>query len=196
MPVKNIRQNKEQIRNLARKYRASMKPSKKQELDSILQRNFLDSGCYEKAKLLLAFSSKSIEVSTELIISTALSQGKALALPRCRDNNRMDFYLVSGISQLARGSYGLLEPDIKQCRLVTDFEDSVCLVPGLSFDREGYRLGFGKGYYDRFLIDFSGVTVGLCYGKCIWDKLPRGYYDRPVDRVITEKYTIDLRNQG
>jgi len=62
-------------------------------------------------------------------------------------------------------------------------------VPGLSFDLQGYRLGFGKGYYDRFLSDFGGVTVGVCYGKCTVTELPRGAFDRAVDIVMTEKFS-------
>lgn len=193
MPVKNIKQNKAQIRNTAKKYRLNMEPEKKQTLDKILQENFIASDFFRKADLLLAFVSKEIEVSTELIIKTALAQGKSLALPKCREANQMDFYLIEDLSSLSRGSYGLLEPDGEKCRILKNFEDSVCLVPGLVFDREGYRLGFGKGYYDRFLLSYPGETVGICYGKCIENNLPRGYYDRPVNAVITEKYTIDLR---
>lgn len=196
MPVKNIRQRKEQIRSQAKKYRLGLDEERKRQLDNILQKNFIASAFYRDSALLLAFMSKDIEVSTELIIKTSLSQGKALALPRCRENSQMDFYLVSDLSQLEKGSYGLLEPNPEKCPLVKDFAGSVCLVPGLVFDREGYRIGFGKGYYDRFLTDYQGITVGICYGKCIEDKLPRGYFDRPVDGVITEKYTMDLRFQG
>lgn len=86
-----------------------------------------------------------------------------------------------------------MEPNTDKCEILSDFSDSVCLVPGLAFDREGYRIGFGKGYYDRFLLNFSGLTVGMCYNKCIEDNLPRGYYDCPVDILITEKYKIDTR---
>lgn len=193
MPVKNIKQSKDQIRNIAKKYRLNMEPSQKQNLDKILQENFIISDFYKDSELLLAFVSKKIEVSTELIIKTALNDGKRLALPRCKEENQMDFYYVEDTSQLIKGSYDLLEPDIEKCSIVSNFANSVCLVPGLVFDREGYRLGFGKGYYDRFLLEFNGITVGICYGKCIENKLPRGYYDRPVNAVITEKYTIDLR---
>ncbi len=67
------------------------------------------------------------------------------------------------------------------------------MVPGLVYDRDGYRLGFGKGYYDRFLLNFEGVTVGVCYSRCVEHELPRGYYDRPINMVVTERYTIDTR---
>ena len=193
MPVKNIKQRKEQIRNISKKYRLNMDSLQKASLDLFLQEQFINSEYFANSRVILAFVSKGIEVSTELIIKTALEKGKKLALPRCKENNQMDFYLVTGISQLEKGSYGLMEPNTDKCEILSDFSDSVCLVPGLAFDREGYRIGFGKGYYDRFLLNFSGLTVGMCYNKCIEDNLPRGYYDRPVDILITEKYKIDTR---
>ena len=62
------------------------------------------------------------------------------------------------------------------------------MVPGLCFDLEGYRVGFGKGYYDRFLDEFGGVTVGICYAKYTLKQLPRGAHDRRTDIIVTEKF--------
>ena len=193
MPLKNLRQTKNQIRSLCKKYRTQLSAEQKNKLDKILQENFIKSDYYKKADLLLCYMSKDIEVSTSLIINDALKSGKRLALPRCKDGNTMDFYAVGDLSCLKAGSYGLSEPDPALCGKVTDFSGSLCLVPGLAFDREGYRLGFGKGYYDRFLADSGILTLSLCYTKCMYSALPRGYYDKPVNIVITEKYTLDTR---
>lgn len=194
MSIKNIKQQKVQIRSVCKKYRLNLYKTQKEKMDIILQKNFLDSSYYNNAELLLAFAAKDIEVSTDLIMDTAMSTGKKLALPKCKAENQMDFYYVSDKSQLVKGFYDLWEPDTEKCELVQDFKNAVCLVPGLAFDREGYRIGFGKGYYDRFLQNFLGTTVGICYSKCIENLLPRGYYDRPIDAVITEKYTIDIQS--
>ncbi len=193
MPVKNIKQRKLQIRNVCKKYRNNLPAEKKQQFDIILQEKFLQTEEYINAEILLAFVSKDIEINTELIIKQALADGKTLALPKCKEENLMDFYIVKDLSQLKEGYYGLLEPDPNQCTKLLNTENSVCLVPGLAFDREGYRIGFGKGYYDRFLLDYKGVTVGMCYTKCVEETLPKGYYDRPIDILITEKYKIDTR---
>ena len=193
MPVKNIKQRKLQIRNVCKKYRNNLSAEKKQQFDLILQEKFLQTEEYKNAKVLLAFVSKDIEINTELIIKQALSDGKTLALPKCKEENLMDFYIVDDLSQLMEGYYGLLEPNPEKCKMLSETENAVCLVPGLAFDREGYRIGFGKGYYDRFLLDYKGITVGMCYTKCVEEALPKGYYDRPIDILITEKYKIDTR---
>ena len=174
MPVKNIKQRKLQIRNVCKKYRNNLSAEKKQQFDLILQEKFLQTEEYKNAKVLLAFVSKDIEINTELIIKQALSDGKILALPKCKEENLMDFYRVDDLSQLMEGDYGLLEPNPEKCKMLSETENTVCLVPGLAFDREGYRIGFGKGYYDRFLLDYKGITVGMCYTKCVEEALPTG----------------------
>ena len=193
MPVKNIKQRKLEIRNICKKFRNNLPAEKKQQLDLILQEKFLQTEEYKNTKTLLAFVSKDIEINTEKIIEQALADGKTLALPKCKEENLMDFYIVNSLSQLKEGYYGLLEPDPEKCTILKDTANTICLVPGLAFDREGYRIGFGKGYYDRFLLDYNGVTVGMCYAKCVHESLPKGYYDRPIDILITEKYKIDTR---
>ena len=65
---------------------------------------------------------------------------------------------------------------------------SFCVLPGLGFDLEGYRLGYGKGYYDRFLSRYPGVTAGVCYTACLKTQLPHGRYDRRADILVTEKF--------
>jgi len=77
----------------------------------------------------------------------------------------------------------------EKCRLLTQYNNSVCIVPGLSFDYDGFRLGYGKGYYDRFLSGFDGDSIGLCYGECVCKRLPHGRYDRAVDVLVTELFT-------
>ncbi len=192
MPIKNIKKHKEQIRNVAKKYRTNLKPEKKKELDIIIQENFLNSDYYTNAQTILAYVSKNIEISTDLILQSVLESGKNLALPKCREGNKIDFFIVSDLSQLKKGFYDLLEPDKEKCEKLSDIKNSICLVPGLVFDREGYRLGFGKGYYDRFLQSYSGICAGMCYCKLVEDKLPRGFYDKPVNVVFTEKFKLDI----
>lgn len=196
MPVKNVRELKSQLRAKHKKIRKSCPPEKKQQLDFALQNAFLASEEYKSCDVLFAFASSPIEVDTSLILETTLKDGKKLALPRCRNNfGEMDFYLVTSLSQLEKGAFSIMEPNPEVCEKYEDFSHGLCLVPGLCFDTQGFRLGFGKGYYDRFLQSFSGTSVGLCYSKCIEHTLPSGVFDRPVDAVITEKYTNRTNNE-
>ena len=179
-----------------KKIRKSCPPEKKQQLDLALQNAFLASEEYKSCDVLFAFASSPIEVDTSLILETTLKDGKKLALPRCRNNfGEMDFYLVTSLSQLEKGAFSIMEPNPEVCEKYEDFSHGLCLVPGLCFDTQGFRLGFGKGYYDRFLQSFSGTSVGLCYSKCMEHTLPSGVFDRPVDAVITEKYTNRTNNE-
>lgn len=195
MPVKNLRQRKTEIRSKYRKIRTNLTGEKKGQLDKAIAQRLLSDRVYKEADAVFAFISKDIEVDTTQIINQALSDGKRVAAPRCSTDDRLiDFYYISSFGDLEKGSYGLMEPDVGVCKKAKPSALSVCVVPGLVFDREGYRLGFGKGYYDRFLVNFPGITVGVCYTRCMEQQLPRGFYDKPVSLVVTEKYTVDTRD--
>lgn len=195
MPIINIREQKNLLRAKHKKLRTAYSVELKQKLDNILFEKFTELKEYKECKTLFAFVSMPIEVNTFPILEKALADGKILALPKCRQNEPiMDFYRVNSLDMLKEGKYSIMEPDEEVCEKITEYSDALCLVPGLSFDLYGYRLGFGKGYYDRFLQNFIGTTVGLCYSKCIEQKLPHGIYDKAVDIIITEKFTNDTRN--
>ena len=100
----------------------------------------------------------------------------------------MEFYYIRSWQDLERASFGVMEPIVQRCERVEDESRGFCLVPGFSFDVQGFRLGYGGGYYDRFLSRFGGFTVGVCYSFCVQWNLPHGYYDRSVDLLVTEKY--------
>lgn len=195
MPVKNLKQRKIELRSKYKKLRSNMTAEQKAKLDQALTDNFISNSEYKSADTLFAFVSKDIEVETKYIINHALFQGKKVAVPKCKTDDRlMDFYYINSFDDLTKGAYDIMEPDTSKCKLAQDYSSGICMVPGLVYDREGYRLGFGKGYYDRFLMNFKGTTIGICYSRCIVEELPRGYYDKPIDLVITEKYTVDTRN--
>ena len=144
---------------------------------------------YQRARRVLLYLSKGSEVDTWPLLDCALAQGKEVYAPRCLERpGEMAFYRVSSREDLQAGAFGLLEPIPGRCPPLERGQGDLCLVPGLAFDREGYRLGYGKGYYDRFLADFPGKTAGICYNCCMRNLLPHGRYDRAVDILVTEKY--------
>lgn len=97
----------------------------------------------------------------------------------------LDFRRVERIDDMEVGAFGICEPS-KTAPSVEIGSRTVCVVPALAFDREGYRLGYGKGFYDRFLADFEGLSVGVTYDALIVDELPRDKYDLCVDMIITQ----------
>ena len=172
--------------------RAELKKSRetlenKELLSKKITDTFLSSELYKNADTLLLYYSVGSEVSTADIFRAALGDGKKTAFPVCVDSNgSMSFYYVSDESELADGMYGIKEPR-KGCEGYDFSHSGLCVVPGLSFDREGYRIGYGKGYYDRFLEKFNGISVGLCYESLVSESLPRDDYDKKVNCLITDK---------
>lgn len=188
MPLKNIRQRKNELRKKYKKLRAECPPDVKQNLDVRLSDNFFELDEYKKSRVIFTFISSAIETDTSLIISRAFSDGKLVAVPKCRDKSGiMDFFYIESYDDLEKGMFSIPEPK-DGCSQAKDFSDGLCIVPGLCYDLLGYRLGFGKGYYDRFLEKFGGTSVGICYSKCVERELPRGNFDKPVDILVTEKF--------
>lgn len=189
--VFDIRPVKDKLRKVSKQYRQSLSESEKQRLDRKIENKFLNMWQYRDSKLILIYVSTEIEIDTKYIIETALKDGKKVAVPKCIDGTRnMDFYIIDSFSCLENGAFGVLEPIPEKCEKLEDFSSGVCVVPALMFDEFGYRLGFGKGYYDRFLAKFSGQTLGMCYNACVKESLPHGKYDRRVEKLVTQSKII------
>ena len=108
----------------------------------------------------------------------------------------MKFYLIEDLAQLEPGAFGVLEPDPERCRELRHYQNSICILPGLGYDLQGYRLGYGKGYYDRFLAAHPQLeTVGLCYGALLLPRLPAAPHDQRVRLVAAEAGAIPCAAQ-
>ena len=184
----DIREIKTDLRSGFKSKRNEMPEHIKLNMDSEIQSRFLTLRQYAKCDTVFTYVSKDLEVDTYAIIRAAWANGKKVAVPKCIEDSKRDFYYIESMDDLEDGSFGVKEPVESKCKKVADLSRGLCIVPGLSFDAEGYRLGYGKGYYDRFLSKFGGETVGLCYSNCIKWKLPHGKYDRAVDVIVTDRY--------
>ncbi|MED9969511.1 MAG: 5-formyltetrahydrofolate cyclo-ligase [Ruminococcus sp.] len=189
MPLINVREKKQALRAKYKKLRQNCPPEVKRRLDEKLTESFLSLNEYKSCETLFTFVSSPIECDTRKIIERALADGKKAAVPKCVSRfGDMRFYYINSLDDLAGGMYGILEPDESRCKPADSYENALCIVPGLCFDYRHYRVGFGKGYYDRFLEQFSGVSVGICYSKYIECEIPRGAFDRNTDILVTEKF--------
>lgn len=192
----NIRQFKIGLREHYKSIRVSMIGQQKDRLDKKIRKKFFATKEYKFNNIIFTYVSKEIEVDTKDIILKAIQDNKIVAVPKCiTDENIMEFYRIKSFEDLDVGVFGVLEPIVERCELITDFSRGLCIVPGFSFDCKGYRLGYGKGYYDRFLSVFEGNTVGLCYHNCMRMLLPHGYFDKPVDILVTDTYIKTIRKQ-
>lgn len=182
----DIRKYKQSIRESSKQRRALMDPELKKRLDRSIAANVRALREYRPAKTLLVYVSTSIEVDTTIIIENAWADGKKVAVPRCIPDTRdMEFHYITSFSQLSSGSFSVLEPD-DSLPVVTDFSDCLMIVPGMQFDMKGYRLGYGKGYYDRYMVRFTGKSAGICYSDELKPYMHHGRYDRSVDIIVTD----------
>ncbi len=189
MPLNDIRPLKAELREKYRRLRQEMPPEIKAEKDEAIAAQVRRLWQYRETDVLFTYVSTPIEVDTHRIIQQALEDGKTLAVPRCVPGTRqMEFYRIDSPDELESGAFGVLEPPANPARLMPADRDGLCLVPAFSYDWSGYRLGYGKGYYDRFLAQFQGHIVGICYSECVQRTLPHGRYDRPVELLVTDTY--------
>lgn len=129
------------------------------------------------------------EPDTARLALRLLKMDKQVVLPRVLPGRRMEARLYRPDLPLVRHPFGMLEPS-QACPVVPPQEISLALVPALCYDRLGYRLGFGGGYYDRWLDDFHGFSAGLCREEFLLDHLPHEAHDRPVCAVVTPQAVL------
>ncbi|MCL2508664.1 MAG: 5-formyltetrahydrofolate cyclo-ligase [Oscillospiraceae bacterium] len=193
----NLKLIKNELREQYKNVRLSLSEDEKNRLDLKIANRVTGLWSFRESDVILCYVSKKIEVGTESIIRAAWRMGKKVAVPDCSEDTReMDFYFISSYDDLRVGAYGLLTPIKERCEPLTDYSQGFCVVPAIAYDSQGYRLGFGKGYYDRFLYNFKGKTAGICYENCMSGELPHGNYDQKVDMVITEKKCIVVSLAG
>lgn len=186
----DIRVHKKELRDKYKQIRRDMPADLKSNHDKQIFSRLVDMEAYKKSKLVLAYVSTEIEVDTIKFIEYALNDNKIVAVPRCVEGTRdMEFYVIKEIEDLEPGSFSVLEPVPEKCRKLDNFENAFCIVPALVYDSYGYRLGYGKGYYDRFLSAHKNMfLVGIGYCCCMVTKLIHGHFDVAVNTIVTEKY--------
>ncbi len=165
--------------------RKSITKEEKRCFDRRIFTFFINSVLYKKADKLLIYVSVNGEVDTLDIISRALSDGKKVAVPYC-SGKEMKFLVINSPDDLSEGEFGIPTADPERCEFVSDFNNTLCIVPGLSFDVKGNRLGYGGGFYDRFLCAHPVDTVGLCYERCLSESVPTEKFDIKINYVLTE----------
>jgi len=145
---------------------------------------------FEKAKTVMFYVSKGREVRTEEMIRESLKMGKKVAVPISKVEKR-DLLpsLLTDYGELVPGTYGILEPREREQRAISLEEIGLIIVPGVAFDRQGNRIGFGRGFYDNFLgkVPANVFRLGLAFQLQVVEELPFEERDVPMDGVVTEK---------
>lgn len=147
---------------------------------------FLAQDFYKNAAVIYPYLAYNTEIVTDEIIEQAWRDGKKVAVPKVLDDGLMEFYYIDSFDVISEGYCGIPEPD---GGIVAKDEKVLILMPGLAFDREHNRIGYGGGFYDRYLeryADTDFVKVSLAYDFQIFDKLEVEEHDQKIDAVITE----------
>ncbi|SDQ22035.1 5-formyltetrahydrofolate cyclo-ligase [Carnobacterium viridans] len=169
----------------------SISAEEKAEIELKLEENLFRSSEWKSAKRIGVTLSQGFEWNTLGIINKAWKEGKIVCAPKCvPEHKAMIFYDFTSTEQLEKGFHNLIEPKPAQTKRVEKAEIDLVLVPGLIFDEKGYRVGFGGGYYDRFLKDFPNHTIGLICSEQVTSALPIEPFDIPVQKTITEKSSL------
>ena len=184
--MSTVLEAKQQLRALLKQKRKTLTAEQKKEWDSAIVAQIAASEQFRRASAILLYAPLEGEINLLPLARLARKQGKAVAFPRCdTETNTMQFYRLEPDARLIQGAYGIAEPPEGAPLCETD-ADTLCVLPALTFDPTGARLGYGKGYYDRFLETFSGVTVGAVYRSFMVKHVPTETHDRPVVYLFTE----------
>ena len=174
--------DKKALRKKIREQKRAMTSAQIEEASRKLAERFLALEAYRKAKTLYGYLPYNQEVRTVPILEQALADGKQVAVPKIYDDE-MRFIYLTDLSQVETGYAGIPEPIADGP--IADDPTALVLMPGLAFDREGHRIGYGGGYYDKFLsAEPTHPTVALCYAFQMVEELPTEEFDIPVDCVL------------
>ena len=178
---------KSELRKQVLQEMKALSQEQKQAIDQALNERLLQHPFYQEAKVIATYLSFPHEFQTQELIEQALRDCKKVLIPKTYPKGRMDF-VVYDPQQLVKTSFGLLEPQ-GDLEVVDVSQIDLIHVPGLAFTTEGYRIGYGGGYYDRYLKHFSGNTLSTVYPCQIRDFIPEDH-DIPVQEVLVDERNL------
>ena len=159
------------------------------EKSEMIMRRVLAFCANRRCKHVMCYVSAQSEVETHALICSLLSMGILVSVPKCVSKTQMEAVCLSDFDDLKPGYFGILEPEVVP-EGATDVPIDLCLVPGLGFSKTGGRIGYGAGFYDRFLAGFSGLKVGLAFEEQVLDHLHQDAFDQGMHCIITDKRVV------
>ena len=172
--------------------RNSISKEEKSVADALIISHFLSLDIYKNAKTLFVYSPIGSEIDVIPVAKAALADGKRVAFPACDiESFVLSFHYIRSLDELKKSIYSVYEPPLyNTCANQRQDKSTVCIVPALAYNNERFRIGYGKGYYDKFLRYFDGISVGLVYKKLISDRIIIEKTDMATDVLICEDGVI------
>jgi len=178
--------NKDELRRLLKQERRAVPSERRQAYDAAIWDNLAASPVYQDAQNCMTYLSFGWEIDTWSLVEHALGQGKEVYVPVVQSNPKgLTARRYTSRDAMTPAVYGILEPGPEAPAILPEKLDLV-IVPGLAFSHQGFRIGYGGGYYDRFLASTPATTVGLVYQSFVRD-VPVDPWDRPVDHLVSEE---------
>lgn len=186
MELTDIAIKKKEFRKKAILKRAAIDSISRDKWNKSIYEYVINNRFYIEGTVVFMYASAPDEADTIKLIEHALLNNKRVALPRVLADGVMEFFYIASLSDLTSGYKGILEPG-GHCQRAELTDTNLLLVPGVAFDRNGNRMGYGKGFYDRFLSKAENVyKLALCYSLQLYDELPTEANDVPMDMIITD----------
>ncbi|SFC42129.1 5-formyltetrahydrofolate cyclo-ligase [Clostridium uliginosum] len=189
----SILDKKRELRKNILKIRREIDLKEKNEFDKIIENKFYESAFYKHSKNLFIYISYESEIETKDIIKKALKDGKNIYIPRIEDDTKvMDVVKIVSLDNLVENKYGILEP-AKDELAVDPNEFDLIIMPGVAFDKTGGRMGYGAGYYDKYLkkIVKPVSKVAFAYDFQVINEVPIDSHDIPINYILTERENIE-----
>lgn len=183
---------KKDIRMQILQHRELLDLNTRRQWDEVIFNKLINSEVYKKANTIFAFVSFKSEVDTHKIIKYAIEDKKTICVPRIESKQKgMEIFKIDGFEQLKKGYFGILEP-LESCPAIDSKELDLILIPGVAFDRQGGRVGYGAAFYDRFLSSLNKKVhkIALAYQIQVLNNIPMDEHDVRIDGVITEEEII------
>ncbi len=194
-PMSTVQPLKQAIRKSVLALREQLSPDTRAAYSTAIANRLLQLPEYRQSNAILGYMNFGAEFASELWAGRVLAEGKRLALPKVNHHtNQLDLYWVDDLeNQLAEGLWGIREPIVERCeRLDTLNEVEFALMPGVAFSRDGARMGYGKGYYDKLLarMRHSPALTAAAFALQLVESIPQEATDRKVEWLVTEQETI------
>lgn len=159
-----------------------------------IQKKIINLDEFKKAQSVLFYYPFGSEVNTLKIFKVAIKQGKTALFPRIiSETKKISVYKITDLKKEIEDGYNKIQEPKLSCELFSKDEIDLIIVPGVAFGEKGERLGYGMGYYDRFLKQVKGNLIGVCFERQITDKIIPEKHDVPVYKIVTEQRIIKCR---